>query len=296
LAYGFYFSQPDRGGELAWLKMSGPDEPWSVHPIAANPVTHRLRWGDFDGDGRMELVHAPVLGPGSTGAREPKPVRMTAFRPPQDLRAKKWQPWLVDQSLTVLHGIHVADLDGDGRHEILTASYEGICRFDYEGPVASGVWRKTVLAPGAASASSAMGAAKGASEIALGKLGPNSIFLATLEPWHGNQVVVYTAAGIAGPWQRRLLDDQLREGHALVVADFDADGQDEIVAGWRAAGGGLVLFDPADAAGTSFQRSMIGPGVPAEGAAVADLNGDGRPDLVISAGRANRLLWFENQP
>jgi hypothetical protein len=296
LAYGFYFSQADRGGELAWLKMSRGDEPWTVHPIAVNPVTHRLRWGDVDGDGQVELIHAPVLGPGSHGARAPKPVHMTAFRPPQDLRAGTWQPWLVDQSLTVLHGIHVADLDGDRRQEILTASYDGICRFDYEGPAVSGAWRKTVLAPGAAPVSSAPGASRGTSEVAVGQLGPKRLFLAAIEPWHGNQVVIYTASSYAGPWQRRVLDDKLREGHALVVADFDADGQDEIVAGWRAGGGGLVLFDSADAAGTSFSRSMIGANVPAEGAAAADINGDGRPDLVISAGRANRLLWFENQP
>ena len=35
--------------------------------------------------------------------------------------------------LTVLHGIQVVDLDGDGRDEVLTASFEGIHRFDFKG-------------------------------------------------------------------------------------------------------------------------------------------------------------------
>jgi hypothetical protein len=294
LAYGFYFSNPSRGGELAWLKMSSPDQPWSIHPIANNPVTHRLRWGDFDGDGRFELVHAPVLGPGSKGARDPKPVKLCAYRAPQDLAGGKWQAWMIDQSLTVVHGISVSDLDGDGRHEILAASYEGITRFDFEGSAASGVWRKTAVSRGAAPASQAPGASRGTSEVAPGKLTTGKPFLAALEPWHGNQVVVYTGPSMAGPWERRVLDDTLREGHALAVADFDGDGQDEIVAGWRAAGGGVVLFQSKDA-GKSFQRSVIGDHVPAEGVAVADLNGDGRLDLVVSAGRNNRILWFENQ-
>jgi hypothetical protein len=296
LAYGFYFSDVRRGGEIAWLKMTGVNQPWTLHPIANNPVTHRLRWGDFDGDGRLELVHAPILGPGSKGARDPKPVQLTAFRTPKNLATGKWEPWPVDRSLTMLHGICVADLDADGRDELLTASYEGICRFDYEGPAGSGTWHKKVLSPGAAPAPPTPGASRGSSEIAPGKLGPGRAMLAAIEPWHGNQVVAYSAASQAGPWERHVLTDKLREGHALVVADFDADGQDEIVAGWRARGGGLVLFDPIDAAGKAFRESTIGERVPAEGAAVADINGDGRPDLVISAGRANRLLWYENQP
>lgn len=33
----------------------------------------------------------------------------------------------------MLHGICIADLDGDGRDEILTASFEGIHCFDFKG-------------------------------------------------------------------------------------------------------------------------------------------------------------------
>jgi hypothetical protein len=35
--------------------------------------------------------------------------------------------------------------------------------------------------------------------------------------------------------------------------------------------------------------------VPAEGAVAADINGDGKLDLVVIADRTNQLIWYENQ-
>ncbi len=45
LASGFYFNDGTKGGNLQWLK---PDRdlnrPWKLHPIAVDPVVHRVRW------------------------------------------------------------------------------------------------------------------------------------------------------------------------------------------------------------------------------------------------------------
>jgi hypothetical protein len=339
LASGFYFDQSRRGGQIQWLgRPSEPGRLWQIHPIAVDPVVHRLRWGDLDGDGRAELVHAPIFGPGSHGAQDPRPAHLWAFSIPKDPLRGPWEPWKIDETLTVLHGLHVSDLDGDGRAEILTASFEGIHLFHFEGPRASGHWRKqrisagaepaaTGTSPGAmgslpgatgslpasaaaaatpgltsalaekqpvAPAGSAPAGARGASEIVPGWLGPGRRFLASIEPWHGNQVVVYTRSAPNGPWQRHVLDASLYEGHALVAADLDGDGQDELVAGWRAGGGGLRLYKARDAAGQEWTSTDLDSHAAVEGLVVADVNGDGRPDLVAIAGRDNKLLWYEN--
>ena len=64
---------------------------------------------------------------------------------------------------------------------------------------------------------------------------------------------------------------------------------------WRAGGGGLRLYKATDATGQEFKAYDIDPGMPAEGAAVADINGDGKLDLVIMGGRKNLLVWYENR-
>jgi len=287
LASEFSFSQPKQGNQIQWLNRTATlEQSWQIHSIATDPVVHRLRWGDLDGDGRPELVHAPIVGPGSKGMRNSKPVHLWAFRIPPKPATDPWKVWPIDESLTVLHGIWVGRLDKkDGRDEILTASAEGIYRFRFEGSVESGHWQKSLIAAGA----------PGASEVVPGKLGTGKIFIATVEPWHGNQAVVYTQPAKNGPWQRHVLDTTLKEGHALAVADFDGDGMDEIVVGWRAGGGGLLLFRPNDATGQQFVKVEIERGVAAECAVAADMNGDGKLDLVISAGRNNKLLWYENK-
>jgi len=293
LATGFYFNESRRGGEIFWLKRTANlDESWQAHPIATDPVVHRLRWGDVDGDGRMELVHASIFGPGSDNVKRPQPAHLWAFRVPDRPERQPWQKWTINETLPVLHGIEIVDFDGDGRNEILTASFDGIHRLDFPRDGEPGtVWRKTPLAAGAPPRSNEPGAPRGSSEVAAGRA-PR--LLAAIEPWHGNEVVVYRPNPAGDSWRRQVLDDKLVEGHALVVADFDGDGLEEIVAGWRGGEPGLALYDPADAEGTSYRKVVLDRGIAVEGIAIADLNQDGRLDLAVIAGRTNNLAWYEN--
>jgi hypothetical protein len=110
----------------------------------------------------------------------------------------------------VLHGIQVKDLDGDGRDEILTASFEGIHRFDFKGQGPAARWRKVQLAAGAPPATDKPGAARGSSEVATFRLAKDRLLLAAIEPWHGNQVAVYSPPKGDGLWQRHVIDDSRR--------------------------------------------------------------------------------------
>ena len=60
----------------------------------------------------------------------------------------------------------------------------------------------------------------GTSEVKMGALGKTR-FVATIEPWHGNQVVVYTPLGKA--WKRDVIETGMVNGHALAVGDLDGD-------------------------------------------------------------------------
>ncbi len=295
LASGFYFDDASRGGDLEWLRPDADSsKPWHRHRIAIDPVVHRVRWGDLDGDGHQELIHAPFFGPGSKGVQSPKPAHLWAFRVPADPETDSWPIWKIDETLTNMHGVYVADIDGDGRAEVLTASREGVHRFDWEGDAATGRWEKEHISPGAPPPENDPNGPSGSSEIAFGTLGPGRPFYAAIEPWHGNQLVVYTPPEDGGFWTRRVLDGSLDQGHGLAVADLDGDGQGEIVFGSRGdKNRGVAIFDP-DATGENFARIEVDPTMPADCTIVADINGDGRLDLIVNGGGANKLAWYEN--
>ena len=95
---------------------------------------------------------------------------------------------------------------------------------------------------------------------------------------------------------RRVIEDQLSEGHALGWGDFDGDGDDELAVGWRRGKFGVALYK-RDRAGT-WQRALMvdDGGMATEDLAVADLDGDGRPEIV-AAGRATgnvKIYWNES--
>ena len=55
------------------------DDPWKLVPIAAIGSIHRLRWGDVDGDGRLDLVVAPIFGPEAKPPTYDDPARLCVF-------------------------------------------------------------------------------------------------------------------------------------------------------------------------------------------------------------------------
>ena len=96
----------------------------------------------------------------------------------------------------VVHGLTpVPRPDGKGA-DLLLASYEGVHLLARDG---AGKWTKTLLAAG--NQENPKGH-RGSSEIKPGKLKGGRRFLATVEPWHGHQVVIYTEPGRPGTARR----------------------------------------------------------------------------------------------
>ena len=131
----------------------------------------------------------------------------------------------------------------------------------------------------------------GASDLSRSAILGRRDFLAAIEPWHGEQVAVYRQKD--GKWNRQVIDSTLVDGHTIATADLNADGVDEIIAGYRGKGRSVYLYYADDAAGEHWSRKTLDDGgIAAASCAVADLNGDGRPDIAC-IGAAN-LKWYEN--
>ncbi|MEZ5394341.1 MAG: VCBS repeat-containing protein [Bryobacterales bacterium] len=172
-----------------------------------------------------ELIDSALTGPGAKAPLFESKTPLVYYEPGE------WKRRVISNDLSgVVHGMYEADWNGP---VILTAAMGGVVRFRLG---KDGVWERRLLVRG----DPRERPNDGASEIRLGKLGGER-FLATIEPWHGNQVVVYRHEG-HGEWPRLVLDDTLEDGHAVVTADFDGDGNDEIVAGFRGEASDLLLF------------------------------------------------------
>jgi FG-GAP-like repeat/FG-GAP repeat len=265
LAEQFAMDPRQSAGVLSLLRHQGdPRGLWSVKEIDRLPATHRLRWADIDGSGNRVLVNAPLAGPDAA------PPDFKAKVSPVYYRPGAWKRETIPDALAgVLHGIFITDFDGDGRDEILTASFLGIHLFKFE---KAGTWRRTEIGRG----EPAPWPKSGASDVAVGRLGARK-FICSIEPWHGNQVAVYFEED--GAWRRRVIDDQLLDAHTISAADLDGDGRDEIISGYRGKGRSVYIYR-ANASGNRWSRTALDDGgMGAASCAVADLDGDGRPDI-----------------
>jgi hypothetical protein len=292
VASSYRMDQTD-GGRIAMLSPGAdPNAEWSVTEVGTNPATHRLRFADWDGNGRKELVCVPLVHPNVA----PEPIRsyaFTGFEHGTPVSARKITSKVVDQSLHLAHGIWVGDFDGDRRDDLLVASLEGVTLFKPIGKGADRTWRKTLLAQGRPSADPNT---RGCSEIDRGWLHVHRPFLATIEPWHGNEMVVYLPPKEPGAlWSRHVIDDTIEDGHALACVDLDGDGQSEIIAGGRGGTHNLYGYRCTDRDGLKWERFVIDAGdMSSAGVVVGDLFGTGRPDLVAPARVTGKVKVYEN--
>jgi hypothetical protein len=280
-------------GTLYWLSRGHSlDENWSVHPIGRESWTHRMRWGDILGNGKPQLVVSPLNKTQGNG------VHLLAFEIPAHPKTDPWRSTLLDGDLNAMHNHWMVDLDGDGKIDALTASQEGVSLFrrDDKGTIV-----KQKISDGAPGPDAPQ--QRGAGEIKVGKFKGGVPFIVTVEPMHGNAVVMYTRPEPGQTvWTRHVVDDTLKRGHAIGVADIDHDGSDELIIGHsdkgtgQPSGPGVFVYHAEDAAGTIWKKLVVdNGGVATEDLAVDDLNGDGWPDIV-AVGRATfNVKLYTNQ-
>ncbi len=225
------------------------------------------------------------------------PLRVLAFRIPNDPTRDRWPMEVLDQSLHVSHNFWpITAANGTGKN-ILTASYEGVSLLSRNGDK----WSRWHIGKGNQDDPKGK---RGASEIKQGKLKNGRKFIATVEPWHGNQVVVYTEPDDPTRlWDRHLIDAQLRWGHAVWCADLEGDGNDEVIIGVRddpdakdkfKERRGVRIYRATDERGATWARHIVdNGGVACEDLSAADLDGDGKIDIVAVGRQTHnaRIYW-----
>jgi hypothetical protein len=288
IAYDFAMNEPTKGKLLLASQNDRKGEAWTTTTVVDVGSIHRLRWGSFGEARHPALVVAPIFGRGSEAPRyDLHDAQALVLRPGSNPKALPWQIETVGQ-VPVLHAILVRDVDGDGRAEVLCAGNDGVVLCE-RGPERQGDWRwkSRLLAPGAAGEAPK----RGSSEVHVGRLADGRRLLATIDPWHGNQVAVRIGpvGGALTFTERTVIDDSLDDGHALWVADVDGDGDDEVFAGHRGKDQRVSIYDFD---GKTWMRTVIDRDVAAQDLRGGDVDGDGVPDVIAIGGRTHNVVWY----
>ena len=294
------------GGKIVWLQNPGTSgRDWTARYIGRATSMHRLRVGHFTRTDRLQVLAAPIVGePHSLHSITP----LILFTEPDEvLAANEWiredlhpakegaagDP-AVEQRFHVVHGITIGQYgtpQGSGLDQVLVASEEGVTWLRWD--PASGGWLSTNLGGGEVTEVARTGF-KGSGDVAVGRIGDDALaYLAAVEPFHGNTVVVYvkdpatSGDGLATSWRRVVLDvfgdpNPLGEGpgHYVVCGDFDNDGDDEFLVALRGPmpWQGVFLYKAIDVANDMFVKWRVSDDSVAR-IAVADFDGDGRLDF-----------------
>ncbi len=267
LASEFSNNPKDSPGLVSVLHHNGdPRQPWSVREIDRLPASHRLRVARIAG--KTLVVNAPLTAADAILPDYRGRTPLVYYIPGE------WKRRMIsDENEGLVHGLLI---DGS---DILTAGFEGIHRFH---PSRHG-WVRTEIAKG----NPAPWPKSGSSDIALGRLAGER-FLAAIEPWHGNEVVVYETK----TWKRTVIDDSLVDGHTILTADLNRDGLEEIAAGFRGGSHSVYIYY---AEGGQWTRVPLDSGgMAAAACAAADLDADGRTDLVCIGSATANLKWYRN--
>ncbi|MEP7377530.1 MAG: FG-GAP and VCBS repeat-containing protein [Chitinophagaceae bacterium] len=267
-----------KSGSVHYLiRPKDPTQRWEAVELHHEPTIHRMRWAKSS-DGHFYLVVLPLHGRGNKNG-EGEGVKMIAYQFPKNPKAK-WNMTFIDQSMHLTHNLEIIENKSLSQTDLFIAGKEGI---------------KIIPAfnskSGTVQAQRIEGVENSAGEIRIGNRGSKQPFIATIEPMHGVAVAVYVGSKNKA---RILLDDQLKDGHALATADLLGLGYDQVVAGWRVPNAenktGIKLYVPVDKSNTKWDQYWIDEnGMATEDLQVLDMNGDGKLDIV-AAGRATKNL------
>ncbi len=282
IAVGAEWDPSDTTSSGAVFYLDAPDDRtkmWKPIRLHHEPVVHRMRWVRTGKD-HFVLVVAPLHGKGNQGGKG-SGVRLLAYQKPAD-PTTAWKTQLLDDRLHVTHNFDRGQWVGGDEtpEEIVYLGREGALLLNAHGDH----WHKGQFANVA-----------GGGEIRIGHEGDER-FLAVIEPFHGDKLVYYHV-GKDNAMARMVLDDQLNQGHAIATADFSGDGQDEIVAGWRNANDnrkyGVKLYFRS---GDQWDSVWVDDnGMACEDLRVADLDGDGRLDIVAAGRSTHNLKIYWNR-
>ncbi|MBK5278316.1 MAG: VCBS repeat-containing protein [Bacteroidia bacterium] len=262
-----------KSGSVHYLvRPKDPTLKWIPIELHHEPTIHRMRWVKVS-ENKFQLIVLPLHGRGNKGG-EGQGVNVIAYEAPKNL-TQKWKYTSIDNSMHLTHNLDIVE-NGKGE-QIYIGGKEGVKIFSHE----NGKWVNTNWAV----------EGKSFGEVRVAK---DKQLIAGVEPMHGTELTIYPQSNNQSPTYtepRSVLAADLNQGHALAIDDVLASGNNQVVVGWREPNAekkvGIKMF--VNSSGTWNSFWIDENGMACEDLQLADLNGDGKKDI-IAAGRSTHNL------
>lgn len=278
-----------RSGSVHYLiRPEDPTERWTPVQLYHEPTVHRMQWVQAM-DSLYHLVVLPLRGTNSEGLLGLN-AHVIVYERPQN-PTDEWKYTRIWQPMGHTHNLDVFDF-GEGEMFYI-AGDDGMMGYSY----LDGGWvnlRVDWMARGRA-----------LSEVRLGEVASRKTHVfATVEPLHGDTLALYSPGLMDNRlahdniW-RIVLDRGMGEGHGLGMADFMGLGRDQVVAGWRTPNKdghfGIKLYVPFNQYWEAMDTYWLDREIACEDLQIADMDGDGKLDIIASGRSTNNLKIYWNR-
>ena len=278
-------------GCLLWFGFDGdPRDPqsWHQHYITEGglPGAYDVAIADFDGDGDLD-----VAGSGWRISNQ-----FAWF----EVRGGAWVKHMIDDDAPESRAVCAVDVNGNGLVDVVGTVSEGgeVVWYENPGDQLNVPWKKHVIdtAPRPIHGHPADMDGDGDVDLvmALGFWLPKDA-----DPSGTHQIVWYENDGSPdnGPWRKHVISEHFPNAFEAVAADLDGDGQTEVVAtAWGDDGRVAIFKHRGDPRGPWDMQLLKDNWARPDMVIVADLDGDGRPDIAACAERgSNELRWWRNE-
>ena len=288
-------------GDLLWFENNGKPNTsglWKRHVITTElPGAYDVALADFDQDGDLDVAASSwLLG-----------NQFAWFENDGSPAGDDWKKHTIEADIAETRTLRAADFDGDGDADLLGTARQADQVIWYENQRTGRVvrWIKHLIddksrCPAHGNPADMDGDGDLDVVLALGFFyRPGSGDKAASERREDNQIVWYENDGqpAQGNWKKHIIETRFDDAFEAVAGDLDGDGDIDVVAtSWRNPGRVAWFENHGDPTGRWTRHLLKNNWRSANQVIIADLNGDGRPDIAACAEHGSyELRWWRNE-